>query len=65
MFAPNLAAPTKYLLQGQGFYNTNFVSQQIYGFQSDNTQFDGIEIYPFSPGGATITGNIQIFGIKQ
>jgi len=65
MFAPNLAAPTKYLAQGQGFYSSSFYSQQIYGFQSDSTQFDGIELYPFAPGGATITGNIQIFGIKQ
>jgi hypothetical protein len=65
LFAPNLAAPTKYLANGQGFYNTDFYSQQIYGFQSDNTQFDGIELYTFAPGGATITGNVQIFGIKQ
>jgi len=65
LFAPNLAAPTKYLAQGQGFYSSSFYSQQIYGFQSDSTQFDGIELYPFAPGGATITGNIQIFGIKQ
>lgn len=65
LYAPNLAAPTKYLAQGQGFYNTDFFSQQIYAFQSDNTQFDGIELYPFSPGGATISGNVQIFGIKQ
>ena len=65
LFAPNLAAPTKYLAQGQGFYASSFYSQQIYGFQSDSTQFDGLEIYPFTPGGATITGNIQIFGMKQ
>ena len=65
LFAPNLAAPTKYLANGQGFYNTDFYSQQVYGFQSDNTQFDGIELYTFLPGGATISGNLQIFGIKQ
>ena len=65
LFAPNLAAPTKYLAQGQGIWNTDFYSQNIWGYQTDSTQFDGIEIYPFSPGGATITGNIQIFGIKQ
>ena len=65
LYAPNLAAPTKYLANGQGYYSSNFYSQQIYGFQSDNTQFDGLEIYTFSPGGATITGNIQIFGMKQ
>lgn len=65
LLAPNLAAPTKYLANGQGFYDSDFYSQQIYGFQSDNTQFDGLEIYTFSPGGATITGNIQIFGMKQ
>ena len=65
LFAPNIAAPTKYIAHGQGFWGGNFYSQQIYGFQSDSTQFDGLEIYPFSPGGATITGNIQIFGIKQ
>ena len=65
LYAPNLAAPTKLLGQGQGFWSSTFYSQQVYGFQSDNTQFDGIELYPFSPGGATITGNIQIFGIKQ
>lgn len=65
LFAPNLAAPTKYLAQGQGFYSSSFYSQQLYGFQSSSTQFDGLEIYPFAPGGATISGNIQIFGIKQ
>jgi hypothetical protein len=65
LFAPNLAAPTKYIAHGQGFWSSSFYSQQIYAFQSDSTQFDGIEIYPFSPGGATITGNVQIFGIKQ
>ena len=65
LYAPNLAAPTKYLAQGQGFWSSNFYSQQVYGYQTDNTQFDGLEIYPFAPGGATITGNIQIFGIKQ
>jgi len=65
LFAPNLAAPTKYLSQGQGFYSSSFYSQQVYGFQSDNTQFDGIEIYTFSPGGATVSGNVQIFGLKQ
>ena len=65
LYAPNLAAPTKYLAQGQGFWSSNFYSQQVYGYQTDNTQFDGLEIFPFAPGGATISGNIQIFGIKQ
>lgn len=64
LYAPNLAAPTKYLGQAQGFWNSNFYSQQVYGYQTDNTQFDGLEIYTFAPGGATITGNIQIFGMK-
>ena len=64
-FAPNLAAPTKYLANGQGVWSTDFYSQQVYGYQTDSTQFDGLEIYTFSPGGATITGNVQIFGIKQ
>jgi len=65
LFAPNLAAPTKYLANGQGFYSSSFYSQQIYGFQSDNTQFDGIEIYTFTSGPPTISGNIQIFGMKK
>ena len=65
LLAPNLAAPTKYLAQGQGFWSSSFYSQQIYAYQTDSTQFDGLEMYTFSPGGATITGNIQIFGIKQ
>ena len=29
LFAPNLAAPTKYLAQGQGIWNTDFYSQNI------------------------------------
>ena len=65
LYAPNIAAPTKFLAQGQGIWNTDFYSQNIWGYQTDSTQFDGLEVYTFSPGGATITGNIQIFGIKQ
>jgi len=65
LFEPNTAAPTKYIAHGQGFWSSTFYSQQIYGFQSDSTQFDGIEIYPFTPASSTISGNIKIFGVKQ
>ena len=60
LFKPNLAAPTNYVSNGGGSWNSDWYYQQCYGIQTDSTQFDGFTIKANT---GTFSATYRVYGM--
>ena len=65
LYKPNLAEPTNYVSNGNSAWSSSdFYSQQNWGVQTDNTQFDGFRFLPKN-GSHTFSLTYKIYGITD